>query len=317
MYFLLVSFIYIAAAQLNVKSVTAKGFFIQFDFAEKIQGDRVYWVAHEFGEILSIKELMNGVTNLGLGCSGKVSSKQLRTNPKFEVQCQLDFGKPYTLEAVITKTGEDPQILTADFDFSNQRRRLLNTPSASPVTSSPTTSPVATAIPSRSPVTRAPTSDGVVINPSASPSSIPSSVPTTANIVTSMTADVTPIMSTSLTNEEDGSKFAGFDLSSGGGISLFVFAIVLLISVLGLILGGPYLYRRYYETFGVKKIIAASSPKAAAKLSEIWDETITKASRKLSEISKSKLCSSFASESKIEIAPIKSEDKIRMAEPVE
>merc|ERR1712141_223874 len=99
---------------------------------------------------------------------------------------------------------------------------------------------------------------------------------------------------------DDGSTFAGFDLSSGGGISLFVFAILLILAVLGLIIGGPSLYRRYYTTFGAKTVEV--SPKAAAKLSEI---------------SKSKLGSSFQSESKIEIAPIKSEDKIALMDPVE
>jgi len=122
-------------------------------------------------------------------------------------------------------------------------------------------------------------------------------------------------MSTSIA-DDDASTFAGFDLSSGGDIALFVFVIFLLLAVLALVLGGPYLYRRYYETFGNKSINAASSPKATAKLSEIWEETIGGATKKLSELS-GKLGSSFLSESKIEIAPIKSEDRIRMSDPVE
>jgi len=321
MYFLLVSLIYITAAQLSVKGVTERGFFIQFDNAKQILGDRVHWVAHLPSERLSIKEMMNGVTSLGEGCSGRVTSKQLRTNSKFEVRCALDFGKQYTLEAVITKTGEDAQILSADFDFSNQRRRLLNTPSASPVTSAPTTAPVVSTMPSRAPVTRAPTSDGAgTIHPSAFPSSIPSSLPSTVPTITDTpiqqtTESTTQIMSTSIA-DDDASTFAGFDLSSGGDIALFVFVIFLLLAVLALVLGGPYLYRRYYETFGNKSINAASSPKATAKLSEIWEETIGGATKKLSELS-GKLGSSFLSESKIEIAPIKSEDRIRMSDPVE
>lgn len=430
MYFLLVSLIYITAAQLSVKGVTERGFFIQFENAKQILGDRVQWVAHLPSERLSIKELMNGVTSLGEGCSGRVTTKQLRTNSKFEVQCALQFGKQYTLEAVITKTGEDAQILSADFDFSNQRRRrLLDTPSASPVTAAPTTSPVVSTMPSRAPVTRAPTSDGVVTNPSASPSAIPTSLPSKVPTINSDTTTqsttgsiTTQIMSTSIApvstsvlmdltfsgltdetfleskstirrvvadaagvhisqvavvlkadsiveatittdepnvvvqnleslasnelqdnftdeaedagitgvslqevsapvvvkhdSDDGGSTFAGFDLSSGGDIALFVFVIFLLLAVLALILGGPYLYRRYYETFGTKSINATSSPKAAAKLSEIWEETIGSATKKLSELS-GKLGSSFISESKIEIAPIKSEDRIRMMDPVE
>merc|ERR1712141_804303 len=107
---------------------------------------------------------------------------------------------------------------------------------------------------------------------------------------------------------DDGSTFAGFDLSSGGGISLFVFAILLILAVLGLIIGGPSLYRRYYTTFGAKTV--EPSPKAAAKLSEM--------NKRSADLSKTKLAgSSFHSESKIEIAPIKSEDKIALRDPVE
>jgi len=98
-------------------------------------------------------------------------------------------------------------------------------------------------------------------------------------------------------------------------LSLLI-TLFLLLAVLALVLGGPYLYRRYYETFGNKSINATSSPKATAKLSEIWEETIGGATKKLSELS-GKLGSSFLSESKIEIAPIKSEDRIRMSDPVE
>lgn len=302
MYFLLVSLIYLTTAQISVKGVSERGFFIQVDEANKLRGDRVYWVAHTTKETLSVKQLMNGVSSLGVGCSGVVTQKQLQTRPTFEVQCKLEFGKPYTLEAVVTKSGEDHQILTADFDFSDQRRRLLNTPSAMPVTAAPTTAPVVSAMPSRSPVTSAPTSDGVTHNPSAYPSSVPSSTPSVASSSSTTTEATIPVLTTSLQKEEDdGSKFAGFDLSSGGGVSLFVFAILLLIAALGLILGGPYLYRRYYETFGSKTV--GASPKEAAKLSNL---------------SKSKLAgSSFRSESKIEIAPIRSEDRIRLADPVE
>jgi len=307
MYFLLVSFIYLTFAQISVKNVSEQGFFIQIDQINKLRGDRVYWVAHSSKEALSIKELMNGVSSLGLGCSGEVTIRQLTKRPRFEVQCKLEFGKQYTLEALIIKAGEDHQILTADFDFS-YRRRLLNTPSKSPVTSSPTTAPVVSAIPSRAPVTSAPTSNGAVNNPSAYPSAMPSSIPSVVSSTSTTTEATIPIKSTSMLKEDDGSTFAGFDLSSGGGISLFVFAILLIVAVLGLILGGPYLYRRYYTTFGAK--VVEVSPKAAAKLSEM--------TKRSADLSKSKLASSsFRSESKIEIAPMKSEDKIALMDPVE
>merc|ERR1712224_39746 len=97
----------------------------------------------------------------------------------------------------------------------------------------------------------------------AMPSSIPSIV-----VSSSTTTEATiPIMSTSIKEDDDGSTFAGFDLSSGGGVSLFVFAILLILAVLGMILAGPYLYRRYFATFGAKTVEA--SPKVAARLSEM------------------------------------------------
>jgi len=106
-------------------------------------------------------------------------------------------------------------------------------------------------------------------------------------------------MSTSLLSEDnEGSNFAGFDLSTGGGVSLFAFALCLLLAVLGVILGGPWLYRRYYQTFGSKTV--KHSPKEAARLSQTKQPA-----------------ASFRSESKIEIAPVKSEDRIRLADPVE
>jgi len=94
---------------------------------------------------------------------------------------------------------------------------------------------------------------------------------------------------------------------------------MLLIVVLALISAGPCIYRRYYETFGAKTIPVPSSPQKTTSLSEIWEETVkntaSTVARKLSSMSKMK---SFGkSESKIEIAPIKSEDKIRCLEPVE
>jgi len=288
--------------------VSEQGFFIQIDQVNKLHGDRVYWVAHTTNEALSVKELMNGVSSLGMGCSGEVTKRQLTKRPRFEVQCKLEFGRRYTLEALVIKSGEDHQILTADFDFSN-RRRLLNTPSQSPVTSTPTAAPSVSTIPSRAPVTSAPTSNGVSNNPSAYPSAMPSSIPSIVSSSSTTTEATISIMSTSMLKEEDdGSTFAGFDLSSGGGVSLFVFAILLIVAVLSLILGGPYLYRRYYTTFGAK--IVESSPKVAAKLSEM--------PKRSADLSKSKLASSsFRSESKIEIAPIKSEDKIALMDPVE
>jgi len=304
MYFLLVSLIYLTSAQISVKSVSEQGFFIQFDQVSKLRGDRVYWVAHSTQEALSVKELMNGVSSLGMGCSGEVTKRQLRKRPRFEVRCKLAFGRQYTLEALV-EAGEDYQILTADFDFSN-RRRLLNTPSQSPVTSAPTGASF-TDFPSRAPVTSAPTSDGYSSNPSAYPSAMPSSIPSIVVSSSTTTEATIPILSTSMQKDDDGSTFAGFDLSSGGGISLFVFAILLILAVLGMILAGPYLYRRYFTTFGAKTVEA--SPKVAAKLSEM--------TKRSADLSKTKLGSSFRSESKIEIAPIKSEDKIALRDPVE
>merc|ERR1712062_407073 len=146
----------------------------------------------------------------------------------------------------------------------------------------------------------APSSTGQASDTTAVPSSSSS---------TTMEATI-PVTTTSLPKKDendDGSTFAGFDLSSGGGISLFVFAILLILAVLALIIGGPSLYRRYYTTFGAKTVEV--SPKAAAKLSEM--------NKRSADLSKSKLGSSFQSESKIEIAPIKSEDKIALMDPVE
>jgi len=314
MYFLLVSLIYLTFAQISVKTVSEQGFFIQFDHVSSL--DRVYWVAHTAKEALSIKELMNGVSssNLGLGCSGQVTKRQLMKRPQFEVQCQLDFGTQYTLEALVVKD-DNYEILTSDFtlDLKNSRgsqRRLLSiegtgeasdttyvpsgTGEASDTTSVPSTSNAPSSTGQVSDTTNVPNNDGNLSLPTAAPTTVEATI---------------PITSTSLPKEEDdGSKFAGFDLSSGGGISLFVFAILLILAVLALIIGGPSLYRRYYTTFGAKTVEA--SPKAAAKLSEM--------NKRSADLSKSKLGgSSFQSESKIEIAPIKSEDKIALMDPVE
>jgi hypothetical protein len=287
MYFLLVSLIYLTFAQISVKTVSEQGFFIQIDHVSNL--DRVYWVAHTANEALSIKELMNGVSSLGLGCSGEVTKRQLMKRPQLEIQCQLQFGKQYTLDALVIKGDDDYEILTTDFTLNHSRgsqRRLLGiegTGEASDTTYEPSGTGEATdttGVPSTS---NAPSSTGQASDTTAVPSS-------SSSTTTSLPKK----------EENDGSTFAGFDLSSGGGISLFVFAILLILAVLGLIIGGPYLYRRYYTTFGAKTVEV--SPKAAAKLSEI---------------SKSKLGSSFQSESKIEIAPIKSEDKIALMDPVE
>jgi len=287
MYFLLVSLIYLTFAQISVKTVSEQGFFIQIDHVSN--PDRVYWVAHTANEALSIKELMNGVSSLGLGCSGEVTKRQLMKRPQLEIQCQLQFGKQYTLDALVIKGDDDYEILTTDFTLNHSRgsqRRLLGiegTGEASDTTYEPSGTGEAsdtTGVPSTS---NAPSSTGQASDTTAVPSS-------SSSTTTSLPKK----------EENDGSTFAGFDLSSGGGISLFVFAILLILAVLGLIIGGPYLYRRYYTTFGAKTVEV--SPKAAAKLSEI---------------SKSKLGSSFQSESKIEIAPIKSEDKIALMDPVE
>lgn len=310
MYFLLVSIFYITSAQLSVKQATQDGFFLHFQTSQ-LRGD-VNWVVHNPREELTDKQIFNGVSSLGKGCSGRVTKKQLRLRPQVEALCKLELGQSYIVQA-IDGTGKDAQILRSRFnvqalDGKDSRRRLLNIPSKSPVTSAPTSSPsVVTAIPSRHPVTSAPTSDGQVINPSASPSAIPSQVPTmlpsvssTSTITQSTTEATIQIMSTSLLSEDnEGSNFAGFDLSTGGGVSLFVFALVLLLAVLGVILGGPWLYRRYYQTFGSKTV--EQSPKEAARLSQ----------------TKQQPASSFRSESKIEIAPVKSEDRIRLADPVE
>jgi len=296
MYFLLISLVCLTFAQISVKTVSEQGFFIQIDHVRNL--DRVYWVAHTANEALSIKELMNGVSSLGLGCSGEVTKRQLMKRPQLEIQCQLQFGKQYTLDALVIKGDDDYEILTTDFTLNHSRgsqRRLLGiegTGEASDTTYEPSGTGEAsdtTGVPSTS---NAPSSTGQASDTTAVPSSSSS---------TTMEATI-PATTTSLPKKEenDGSTFAGFDLSSGGGISLFVFAILLILAVLGLIIGGPSLYRRYYTTFGAKTVEV--SPKAAAKLSEI---------------SKSKLGSSFQSESKIEIAPIKSEDKIALMDPVE
>lgn len=303
MYFLLVSLVYLTFAQVSVKTVSEQGFFIQIDHVRNL--DRVYWVAHTANEALSIKELMNGVSSLGLGCSGEVTKRQLMKRPQLEIQCQLQFGKQYTLDALVIKGDDDYEILTTDFTLNHSRgsqRRLLGiegTGEASDTTYEPSGTGEAsdtTGVPSTS---NAPSSTGQASDTTAVPSSSSS---------TTMEATI-PATTTSLPKKEenDGSTFAGFDLSSGGGISLFVFAILLILAVLGLIIGGPSLYRRYYTTFGAKTVEV--SPKAAAKLSEM--------KKRSADLSKSKLGSSFQSESKIEIAPIKSEDKIALMDPVE
>jgi len=100
--------------------------------------------------------------------------------------------------------------------------------------------------------------------------------------------------------DDEDATFVGFELSSVSGIILFIFAVMLLIVVLALISAGPCIYRRYYETFGAKTIPVPSSSQKTTSVSEM-----------------AKIKSFSKSESKIEIAPMKSEDKIRCLEPVE
>jgi len=209
-----------ATCNISVKQVSENGFVMHFDQVEELKGDRFHWLVHYAQEVPSMKELLNGVTTIGEGCSGTVSRKQIRARSKLDVRCKLQFGKHYTLDAVAIQVGKDPTIYSADFDFSN-RRRLLNTPTIEPTISptfDPTISPTfqPTAEPSQTPTidpTIAPTFDPTIAptyDPTISPTFNPTLAPTSVGAITSTTTAA--ISSTTAPIGSDSSKTRNFSV---------------------------------------------------------------------------------------------------------
>jgi len=203
-------------------------------------------------------------------------------------------------------------------NVSSDRRRLA-TPSSHPTTGAPSASKIPSRSPSRSPVTKAPTAPLYSVNPSVSPvsASVPSKTPTVSTTSTTTTAtstttvdpvtpSATPTLVEVIQKSDESSNFVGFDMSSSRDVGLFS-GILSLVLIVVLVLAAPFCYRRYYESRRNAKVdpqvVLASQAQVAATLASVKKAL--------------KQGSSFLSEDDLEVPPVRSEDKIRMAEPCE
>jgi hypothetical protein len=241
MFFFLLSVVSVLS-QVSVEYVDQSGFDIRFDLG-RIRGKIFKWAATEFSNPLELKQIYNGVSELG--CTGTITKKQaILQSSKVSVTCALEEGRSYLLQVLIIQ-GSDFEMLNLELGFSNSaRRRLLSIPSSAPTTGAPTMSEIPSASPSRAPVSSAPTA------PAGAHTISPSAAPSVSAVITS----------TKLPEANDGSKFAGFDLSSTGGLSIFITTVVTLVFVIIAVIGGPCLYRRFQQSTSHK--VSSSSGKA-------------------------------------------------------
>lgn len=287
MYIILFSLIQVLFSQVSVENVQQNGFEIHFN-PSQISAKRFYWATSPAATILSGKEIMNGVSQ----CAGKATRNQLLKNIKVQIGCSLENRGEYTLH-VLAVNEDDAETFQVQFTAAFGARRRLLTPSAFPSTGAPTSSGYVapSARPSSSPETSSPTTLGST-TPSASPS----------------TEVTVPVLSTDMpTDEEENQTFAGmWDLSSTEGVGYFIGTVTVIVLLIVLVLAGPCLYRRYHQKSS--PALPEHESRSKAKLS-----TLMKNRKAGSGVSMGSEASSF----EVIITAIKSEDKIRMAEPCE